>query len=79
MLCFLFEAKCVKTSESVTYIWVTGGSKESRFYIKFIQCCYSHYLCDPYVSHSPPNPHAAEMVLPDILHCYYIQEHDRTF
>jgi hypothetical protein len=44
MLYVLFEAKCLKKSESVTTIWVTGGSEESSINIKFLKCSYSHYL-----------------------------------
>ncbi len=34
--------------------WVTGGSEKSSIYIKFLNCCYPHYLFDPYLSHSTP-------------------------
>jgi hypothetical protein len=40
--------KCVKKSESVTHIWVTGGSEESIIIlIKLKKYCYFHYLCGP--------------------------------
>jgi hypothetical protein len=51
----LFEVKCVKKSESVNNIRVTGGSEESSIDIKFPSCCYPHYLYDTLcVTQCPP-------------------------
>ncbi len=48
-----------KKSESVTHIWVTGGSEESIIFIKFTKCCYFHYLCGPICPTAPPSLHKA--------------------
>jgi hypothetical protein len=50
---------CKKKSESVAHIWITGGCEESIIFIKFIKCCYFHYLCGPIYPRGLPFPHKA--------------------
>jgi hypothetical protein len=58
---------CKKKFESVTHIWITGGSEESTIFMKFINCFYFHNLCGPICLKAPPPPQLWEMMLPDIL------------
>jgi hypothetical protein len=77
MLWALFQAKCVKKSESVTNICVTGGSEESIIYIIFLKCCYSHSSVVTWVSFAPPPPHPRlqKMVLSDVLHYHFVHRY----
>jgi hypothetical protein len=43
----------LKKPESVTYVWITGGSEESINYSEFIKCCNLHYHCGPICSTAP--------------------------
>ncbi len=45
-----------KKSEGVTHIWTTRDSEESIIFIKFLMCCYSHYLYGPVFPTAPPPP-----------------------
>ncbi len=62
---------CKKKSGSV---WVPGGSEESKIFIKFINCCYLHYLFGPICPTIPPSPTRLwKIVLPDVLRCHFVQ------
>jgi hypothetical protein len=54
ILYVLFMVKCEKKSESVTHILVTGDSEESLIFVKFMNCCYFHYLYGPICPTAPP-------------------------
>jgi hypothetical protein len=55
ILCFFFQVNCERMFDSVTYIWVTGGSEGSLIFNKFLMCCRAN------LSHRPPPPSLKKM------------------
>ncbi len=70
----------LKKPEGETHTWATRGSEESIIFIKFQECCYSHYLCRPICRTlpTPPPPRLWKIVLPDIFCCCFIHICART-
>ncbi len=54
-LCPVLGETCKKKSENVIQIWVARGSEESIIFIKFMKCCYFHYLYGLIGPTAPPS------------------------
>ncbi len=69
------KVKCVKNSEYVIHIWITGGGEQPIIFIQFFKCCHSCYLCGNMCPTALPPSRRQKMMLTDILHCRFVHRH----